>query len=137
MFDKTFLLLIIFSVAWSTWHLDDKVHAHKDQVDEITGEVDRIVRDADGKAHAHIVGYTTNPLRIYIPSTLGAIFINFKSILHQDNIWVNEVRLFVAIVLILVLVNYMYSICKQHLENLSNLTKHIAADLKDEDVRER
>lgn len=80
MFDKTFLLLIILSVAWSKWHYDDEKHS-KEHRDEVTDEIDRIINEGDGKLHGHIAGYTTHPIRIFIPATLGAIFINIRSIL--------------------------------------------------------
>jgi len=60
--------------------------------------------------------------------------INIKSILSQYNIWVNEVRLFVTAVLIGVLVNYMYSICSQHLENITEIDRMVQ---KEKHERER
>jgi len=137
LFDKTFLLLVTLSLAWSTWHYDDKEHAHKAQADDTTGEVPRVVTDGSGNSHAHIVGYTTNPIRIFVAGTLGAVFINVRSILGQYNIWVNEVRLFVAGVLILVLTNYMYSICKQHLENVSRLQQLLGDQDRGEEVDQK
>lgn len=81
MFDKTFLLLILLTISWSTWHYDDAKH-EKEHKDEITGDTDRIITEGKGKLHGHIVGYSTNPIRIFIPSTAGAILINIKSILR-------------------------------------------------------
>lgn len=91
MYDKTWILLIIVTVCWSTRQSDDEVKR--------------------------------NPLRIIVPATVGMILINIKSLVAQKNIWVNEVRLFVCIVLVCVLTNYMYSICNQHLENITEIEK--------------
>lgn len=48
MFDKTWILLVILGISWSKWHNDDPEHEHLDDIDEITGEVSRIVK-VDGK----------------------------------------------------------------------------------------
>ena len=34
-YDKTFLLLITLTIAWSKWHNDDKEHEHEDNLDDI------------------------------------------------------------------------------------------------------
>lgn len=121
MFDKTWILLFILTICWSKWHNDNKEHESEEK-DELTGDVLRIIKK-DGKLHGHIVGFHTNPMRIFVPSAIGMILINLKSILDQKNLYMNEIRLFVCIILVGVLVSYMYSICSQHLENITSIER--------------
>ena len=99
--DKTFCLLIILTMLWCSWHKDDH-----------NNETESIHKDDPSK----------NPARLILASTIGTIFVNIKSILWQENIWANEVRLFVAIILVVTLLNYMFSVCSQ------TLNKQVALD---------
>jgi len=57
MYDKTWILLIVLTISWSTWHNDDKDHLHNR--DETTGDHERIVENEGDKSkvHAHVVGF--------------------------------------------------------------------------------
>lgn len=56
MYDKTWILLIVLTISWSTWHNDDKDHIHKKNA--VTGDYERIIeREGNIKSHAHVVGF--------------------------------------------------------------------------------
>ena len=136
--DKTFLLLVTLTIAWAKWHNDDEVHDHADNEDDVGNQKRIYVNEGDhGKSHGHIVGYHVNPLRILAASTAGVVIVNVKSIVWQSGVYANEVRLFVSFVLVVVLANYMYTICSQQLENLTALEKMKREDEKAEDSAAR
>ena len=56
------------------------------------------------------------------------MYVNVKSLLVQDAIYANEVRLGVAIILCIFLTYYMYDIVKQHLSNMTKVDQLLKKD---------
>ena len=94
LFDKTFILLVILTTIWSTE--EDKKEEEKPENEN------EIVEDKDTS------DTTKNPVRIAVFSVIGVVIINAKAIWSSNNLWPNEYRFWVTLVLIYVMLNYMY-----------------------------
>ena len=64
MFDKTFILMIIFTISWTNWD------------EEITKKVTRSHVHADGSIHLKRDVMNVNPLRIFLNCSFGIIFVD-------------------------------------------------------------
>lgn len=75
--DKTFLLIIIFTMAWSTWHLNDD----KDEPSQsaVTGAEESLI-SLDYLAKKMEQRVSANPIRIFVAASLGTILVNWKSL---------------------------------------------------------
>ena len=103
--DKTFLLMIIFTIMWSPWHLG---YIYSKEADAKHKQVHSHMYHM----HSHIDLTQINPIKIIIYTSCGQIYVNVKSLLIQKAIFANEVRLVVAVVLCMFLVYYMYDVVK-------------------------
>lgn len=57
-----------------------------------------------------------HPARIYISATIGLMLANVLSISLERNVYANETRLIVSVLIVCFLLHYMYSICASHIE---------------------
>jgi len=64
-----------------------------------------------GSKNIHI-----HPARIYISATIGLMLANALSICLERNVYANETRLIVSVLIVCFLLHYMYTICKSHIE---------------------
>lgn len=104
--DKTFLLVIIFTIMWSPWHLGYVFNKEDEKGKHKQFHLHRT------HMHTHIDLTQMNPIKIIIYTSIGQIYINVKSLWFQHDIYANEVRLIVAVLLCVFLVFYMYDIVR-------------------------
>ena len=119
--DKTFCLLIILTIIWSSRNKDES--ENKDNIEKRSE--------------------SRSPFRMIVVSSIGTILTNVHSILYQENIWANKIRLSVAIILVVTLCNYMFGICAHNFsrEAINNRkakkeyeNKELTRELKDKAV---
>lgn len=131
--------MLVFTVSWSNWHLDSEAPVEEETKDEYKlihkskdcADIDKTLNeggnDEDGEDEiAKLVvkkaypktkkNIQIHPARIFITSTIGIIIANICSIFLQDNIYANETRLIVSMLIVIFLLFYMYGICKSHIE---------------------
>ena len=109
-FDKTFVLMIIFTISWTNFRQNKVHHDH--------------VHVKSGEIHLKEIIININPIRIFINCTLGMIIMDWWGIAKQENLYANLSKFAVSFVCVASLICYMYSICHVQLTNLTKLEKY-------------
>jgi uncharacterized membrane protein len=112
--DKTFLLLILFCVIWQ-----------KDEKDDENTPIHR---------NNYFMG-----LRLLIFSNIGISIVTGMNILKTKNIYAYQSGFIVAVVLMIALCMYMYSICQKFLDKLITDEKsgHTSHDKVEQNLRRK
>lgn len=111
--DKTFCLIIIFTLSWCNTNYD------KD---------DMLTKDL----HFHV-----NPVSVGLAALLSKIMMVFLTIFRQRNVYENSSRFVVSTACVVMLLYYMYSLCNHNLEilKLKELKSQLDQSASDENLR--
>ena len=106
--DKTFCLIIIFTLSWTNWRAKNfsRIHYHP-----------------DGKVHYVEKQYSVHPIRVLLDALIGVCLITLYNVFQQTNLYENASKLICSMLLVSFLVFYMYSLCNYQIENLIGVEK--------------
>jgi len=95
--DKTFCLIAIFTISWTSWrvHETKKTHYHAD------GTV-HVIEDDD---------YSINPIRIFLAACFGTCFMTLINVWVVQDLYENLSKLITSMLLVAMLIFYMYKLC--------------------------
>jgi hypothetical protein len=103
LFDRTFLILVIFCVSW--------YHTSMNAVQRKLDEDERGIENLNIYSMADVTPIT-RAIRLFVSSTLGVLFIDLMTLYFQKNLFNYQMSLMRNIALIFSLAFYMYLICK-------------------------
>lgn len=110
LFDKTFVLVVIFTIGWSGYNdgkqPDDSSHLHKDK-----------------SMHFVAKFKGSSAIRIFFASTIGTCVTSIVSFYLYRQLYLNITILSTGLFLAIMMIHYLYDMCYDHLTNLSNLEK--------------
>lgn len=132
--DKTFLLMLAFTLCWTNV-LPDAKKVDGNWKDDENAEVDekaKLIRDEKLRTEVKrtnediqkkLEELNLNPLMITLASIIGSLVCLFWTLFRQENIYDNTKRLFSAVLLILCLMSYTYELVGAHLMRIGNKDK--------------
>ena len=110
-FDKTFWLILVFTISWSNWKYTErgahKAHLHR-----------------DGTFHKESRTSTNiTPLSIFIASTVGMLLVTTLSVYYQENLYENGTKLCVSTILIGFVIFYCYNMAYDRMRSMHMIEK--------------